>query len=339
MKISILIPVRNEEKSIEACILSCLSQTRTPDEIVVVNDNSDDRTLKILRSFKKKIKVINLSVATGNKSYVQEEGLKYVKGDIVITTDGDTILDRDFVKNISLEFKDRNVMACAGYVKSLKQNWLTASREIEYLMGQEVHKQAQSHIDALFVIPGCAAAYRTKIFKKHISIDHDTLTEDLDFTYKHHKKDFKIAYSKKAIAYTQDPATISDYVTQLRRWYGGSWQNLLKHYDLLKKPKNALELSLIFTEGIIFPLVLLAALLFNQKVFAMFYISYFMTTLYFAFYGAFRDKRLDVLLIVPFHLFISFINYAIFIEQFLKEFVFKKNNLIWTQAVRRRAYL
>lgn len=335
MKISILVPCHNEEKSIKECILSCLQQSQKADQIVVVNDGSTDKSLKILKKFKDKITLVNIPKATGNKSLAQQRGLKFVRGDILITTDADTILDQDFVKNIIAEFNDPQVTAVAGYVKSISQNWLTACRQIDYIIGQEVHKKAQSHINALFVIPGCAAAFKLRQFKKYISFDHDTVTEDLDFTYKYHEHNLKIAYSKKAIVYTQDPTTLPDYIKQLKRWYGGNWQNLLKHYQILEKPGNALELSLIYSEGIIFPLMLLLASIFNHKLFLLYYLSYFTVILSTATYGAIKDKRWDLISVAPLHFFVSFINYTIFMEQFVQEVILKKKQLVWFQPTRR----
>lgn len=335
MKISVLIPCRNEAKSIRECVESVLNQSRVPDEIIVVDDASTDKTLHILKKYTKKIKVVSLSTATGNKSFVQEYGMRYVTGDIVITTDADTVLDYEFIENILPAFKNKNIAAVAGYVKSTKHNWLTACRQIEYITGQELHKYAQSYIDALFVIPGCAAAYRTKIFKKYIGFDHDTLTEDLDFTYKLHKNNLKIAYSKDAIVYTQDPATLADYVHQLRRWYGGSWQNIIKHKSILNKPNNAFELSLVFAEGLIFPVLLILALTFNIKIFLFYYLSYTITIFLFTLYHALKDKRIDILFVTPIHLFVSFINYVVFIEQFVLEVFMNRNNLVWIQPKRR----
>lgn len=293
--------------------------------------------MPLLKSFGKRIKVVTIKNPSGNKSYAQEIGMKHVTNGIVVTTDADTILDEHFIEEIVKKFEDRTVIACAGLVKSVKHNWLTACRQLEYIIGQNIHKHAQSHINALFVIPGCAAAYRTRIFKKHISMDHDTVTEDLDFTYKHHRKGFKIAYAKKAIVYTQDPATIRDYVHQLRRWYAGSWQNLIKHRKVLEKPNNAFELSLIFAEGLVFPFMLILALLFNRNVFLYYYLSYTAVALIFALYALFSEKRPDVLLIVPIHLFISFINYVVFLEQFVYEVFLNKNNSVWIQPKRRAA--
>ena len=337
MKITVLVPCHNEELTIKKCVSSILKQSRKPDQVIVVNDVSTDNSLKLLKSFKKKIEVVNTLKSSGNKSHAQEVGLKHVSGDILITTDADTILHKDFVANISAEFNDESVIASAGYVVSTKQNWLTSCRQIDYLISQEVHKAAQSKINALFVIPGCAGAYRTKSFKKHISFDHDTLTEDLDFTYKHHQNNLKITFCKKAIVYTQDPATIDDYVKQLRRWNAGNWQNLLKHYQVMDKPGNALEMSLIYLEGLIFPFVLICAFVLNFRIFVMFSITYLAIISAFAFFGAVRDRRWDLLVQIPTYFFVSFINYAIFIEQFVTEVILRKKNLAWFQPERRVA--
>jgi glycosyltransferase involved in cell wall biosynthesis len=132
MKISILIPCHNEEDAIQACLESCLRQTRMPDEIVVVNDGSTDRTASILEDYRGRIKIATIANATGNKSYAQEFGLQYITGDILIMTDGDTSLDRNFVARVVPHFDDEHIAAVCGYVKSIKHNWLTACREIEY---------------------------------------------------------------------------------------------------------------------------------------------------------------------------------------------------------------
>lgn len=337
MKVSVLIPCHNEELTIKRCVEACLNQSRPPDQIVVVNDGSTDSSLKILKTFKKKIQTVNISVATGNKSHAQEVGLKYITGQVLITTDADTILDVDFIKNILVDLKDKKIIAVAGYVKSVQQNWLTACRQIDYLISQEIHKSAQAKINALFVIPGCAAAYRLKQFKKHVSFDHDTITEDLDFTYKHHKNKLKISFCKKAIVYTHDPTTIEDYIGQLRRWNAGNWQNLLKHYKVVENPGNALELSLIYLEGLIFPFLLVLSLVLNFKVFLLFSLTYLVVISVFALYGSIRDKRWDLLLNIPTFYFVSFINYAIFIEQFILEVILNKKKLIWFQPKREVA--
>lgn len=335
MKISILIPCHNEEKSIRKCVESCLAQKVKADEILVVNDGSTDRSGEILAEFRDKIRVITIAKATGNKSYAQEYGLRYVTGDIFIASDGDTILDKNFVKRVKIDFRSKKVVAVSGYVKSLPFNWLTSCRALEYIVGQNLHKLAQHYLNFIFVIPGAAGAFRTEHFLKHITFDHDTLTEDLDFTYRFHKKKFKIHYDRKAIVYTQDPSSLGSYINQMRRWYGGGWQNLLKHADIFfENPVKTMELSLVYIEGMVFSILLFVVPILNISFFKYFIGSYFAMLAVFTFYAAIKEKRADILLVSVPYLILVFCNAAIFLEQFVKEVILKKKNLIWFQPER-----
>ncbi len=340
MKISILIPAHNEEKSVAACLNSCLGQTRPFDEIVVVNDASTDKTGKILAGFKDKIKVITSEVARGNKSYAQELGLPHITGDVFVSTDADTVLDKDFVKNIEADFKNPKVAAVGGYVRSLKYNWLTACRAYDYAIGQKIHKQAQSNLEFMLVIPGAAGAFRTEIFRKYLHFDHDTVTEDLDFTYKLHKNSLKIAYNPRAIVYTQDPVNLKSYISQMRRWYGGGWQNLRKHFSLkfISDPRRALELSLVYVEGMVFS-SLLFILPFLDIFLAVKVALLFMGISFLqAIYAAVVERRADLLFVPVFYFPLSYINSAIFIEQFFKAGILtsKKMNFSWVSPDRVR---
>lgn len=75
MKISLLIPSYNEEKSLEKSIKSALLQTRALDEIIVINDGSTDSTEAILKKLSLAypiLNVVNLEKNTGNKSKAQQ---------------------------------------------------------------------------------------------------------------------------------------------------------------------------------------------------------------------------------------------------------------------------
>ena len=336
MRISILIPCHNEEKSIAQCIDSCLSQVRQPDEIVVVNDGSTDNSLRILESFGETIKVVNINPASGNKSYAQEYGLRFVTGEIVVMTDGDTILDKDFIKEIEQDLKDEKITAVAGYVKSIKNNWLTACRELDYILGQELYKRAQALINFLYVIPGCAGAFRKDVFKKAISFEHDTITEDLDFTFKLHRSELKIKYNRRAICYTQDPFTLKAYINQMRRWYGGGWQNYLKHFYLLKKANATLVLSTLYLEGLLLSLFIIFLPFFNLAAWALFVVGCFIFSFLLGFYGAVKRKRPDLFFYSAFYLVLLYINAFIFLEQFVREVIFRQRSLFWFQPERKR---
>jgi cellulose synthase/poly-beta-1,6-N-acetylglucosamine synthase-like glycosyltransferase len=341
MKISLLIPCHNEEKGIKNCIKSSLSQTRPIDEIIIVNDGSTDGTKEIIDAYvdsRDNIKLINLEKNTGNKSKAQEAGLPHVTGDIVVMTDADTVLDERFIENIENRFnsqKNNKLAAVAGYVKSIKYNWLTACREIDYVIGFDVFKQAQSLIGYVFVMPGCATAIRTEVLKK-LSFNHDTVTEDLDFTYQIHRMNLKIVFEKNAVVYTQDPPNLPSYIRQMKRWYGGGWQNFMKYYKIVfGKPSAAFELSLMFIDGLayslfLFFLMIFYPILFFTKVIPFYLLMIFIVSLY----AGFKRSRLDLVLVAPLYLFIIFLNAWISIEQFFSEVVFRKRKLIWLKADR-----
>lgn len=336
MKVSVLIPAYNEGKSIKKSIEAILAQSRKADEVIVVNDGSTDNTLEILDSFGGKVTVVSHLKNYGNKSLAQQTGLKFVTGDIVVTSDADTLLDKNFIKNLIPNFEDKNVAAVSGYVKSLKNNWITASREIDYIIGQEIYKTAQDFMNYILVIPGCAAAFRMETFHKHVEIDHDTITEDLDFTYQLHKKGFRIAFEKTAIVYTQDPPNISSYIRQMKRWYGGGWQNLLKHSDIaVSRPAAALELGLTYVEGLIAGVMILVIPLMNLSLFFERLLPIYVVVLGFvALLASIKDRRIDLLYSFPGYLLLNYINAVIFFAQFIKEGLLRKRTLTWVFADR-----
>jgi cellulose synthase/poly-beta-1,6-N-acetylglucosamine synthase-like glycosyltransferase len=339
MKVSILIPCRNEELTIAACIDSCIHQSVRPFEIIVVNDGSTDRTTAILAQYAKKyrrtIRIIN-NPGTGQKSYAQQLGLQEVRGEIVVCTDADSVLDRDFIKLIVRDFQNPEVAAVGGYVKSKKYNWLTASRAFDYAIGQNIYKLAQDHIGYILVIPGAAGAFRTSVLAKKIVFGHDTLTEDLDITYQLHKKGYKIVFDRDAIAYTQDPINLRSYIGQMRRWYGGGWQNLRKHFDktLISHPGRTLELSLTYVEGLVYSLLLYIVPVINLRLTGLLLLIFFVVLALQSVYASWKEKRRDLLLVPFYYPIVMYINSAIFIEQFFRECILRTRNMQWHQPQR-----
>lgn len=305
-------------------------QERPFDQILVINDGSTDKSGEILKEFGSKIDVLTIPKATGNKSRAQEKGLELVTGDVFVATDGDTKLNPGFCAAIEKEFQDEKVVAVSGIVKSLPYNWLTAVRAFEYIVAHYFHKLAQSYLDYIFVISGAAGAFRTKVFREYLAFEHDTLAEDLDVTYKLHKYGFKIAYTLDAISYTQDPINLFQYKNQMRRWYGGGWQSLKKHFAvIISKPNRALEMSLIYIEGVLFSIFLFILPLINLRLALIFTLGNIAFNLLFAIAAAIKEKRLDILYVPFIYPMMIYVNAFVFLEQGFKEIVLNKKNLVW----------
>ncbi|MCX6816794.1 MAG: glycosyltransferase family 2 protein [Candidatus Beckwithbacteria bacterium] len=99
MKISAIVPVFNEEKTVSR-IIKTLLKNKFINEVIVVNDGSSDSSLKILKSFKKRIKLIDLKKNHG-KGRAIAEGIKKAHGEIVVFFDADlTNLNNQYVNQL-----------------------------------------------------------------------------------------------------------------------------------------------------------------------------------------------------------------------------------------------
>lgn len=110
MKLSILIPVYNEEKTVETLLRKVIktSTKRWRKEIVVVDDCSTDQTYKILATLQKKYKFRLLRHATNTgKGGAIKTALKYTTGDLILTQDADLEYDPEDYKGLLSAYRAR----------------------------------------------------------------------------------------------------------------------------------------------------------------------------------------------------------------------------------------
>ncbi len=102
MKISIIIPCYNEEKTIEKIIDKVRDSMSSPYEIIVIDDGSTDKTGLILENnLKNKINKILINEKNYGKGYSVKKGIEVTNGDIIIIQDADLEYDpKDYTKLI-----------------------------------------------------------------------------------------------------------------------------------------------------------------------------------------------------------------------------------------------
>ncbi|HDH07261.1 MAG TPA: glycosyltransferase [Thermoproteales archaeon] len=110
MKVSVIIPVKNGEKFIERLLESLLEQEVKPDEIIVVDDGSQDGTVEIVEKYP-----VKLLHTEGNRGANRGRniGLSKASGDIIALIDADCIAPKDWLKNIKHEL-ETGKYACIG---------------------------------------------------------------------------------------------------------------------------------------------------------------------------------------------------------------------------------
>ena len=125
-KISIYIPVYNGEKTIKKAIDSILKQTIKVNEIIIVNDFSNDDTLKIVKSYKN-IKIINNKKNLG-LSASRNIAIKKCKNKIIANIDADIVLEKNWLFKMKKYLKEKDVVMCGGntkekYVRNIYNKW------------------------------------------------------------------------------------------------------------------------------------------------------------------------------------------------------------------------
>ena len=129
MKLSIIIPAHNEEKYLASCLNSFIGQTRQPDELIVVDDNSSDNTHKIALEFAKKHNWIKVFHRKSSDEHIPGKkvvdtfnfGLQHASDyDLIGKFDADIILPENYFKIMRNHFQSNwKLGMCSGllYIK------------------------------------------------------------------------------------------------------------------------------------------------------------------------------------------------------------------------------
>jgi len=124
MKVSIIIPVYNEQGFIKKSIESIINQTTKPQKVIYVNDSSTDETRNIIKEFSEKHEWIDLIDHESNQEH--EPGSKVVKAfnfglknlnisyDIICKFDADIIIPNNYVERLVNIFSNNNNVGIAG---------------------------------------------------------------------------------------------------------------------------------------------------------------------------------------------------------------------------------
>ncbi len=127
-KVSVLIPVRNEENSIIQCLVSLQNQNFKVDnfEVLVINDHSTDKTEELVNLFIKnsKLNIIYFSLTSNTtKKEALKFGIEKCEFDIIATTDGDCVLPENWLSSISNNIREDTDMLL-GPINFKKQTGL-----------------------------------------------------------------------------------------------------------------------------------------------------------------------------------------------------------------------
>jgi cellulose synthase/poly-beta-1,6-N-acetylglucosamine synthase-like glycosyltransferase len=237
--ISIIVPAFNEEVNAVTTINNLLKQDYVDFEVVFVDDGSSDDTYeKVKNVFAGMNKVKVFSKQNGGKASALNMGISCATGDFVVCIDADTQLMPDAVRLMMKYFSNENVVAVAGNVKvGNEKNILTKWQSIEYTTAQNFDRRAFDLLNCITVVPGAIGAFRKSAIIAAGGFTTDTLAEDCDLTIRLLRRRGIVRNCTEAIAVTEAPETLKQFMKQRFRWSYGIMQSFWKNKDACFNPR------------------------------------------------------------------------------------------------------
>lgn len=234
VKVTVIVPARNEEIHIEACLRSILDQTypRRLLDIIVVDDHSEDRTAAITREFEAEgVRLIALKdhVPPGEKinSYKKkaiEVAISKAEGDLIITTDADCTAGPEWISTIVDFYNERkNVFIAAPVRIAGSMSPLAAFQSLDFAILQGITAAAVSG-GLHHMCNGANLAYEKAAFRAvngFEGVDHIASGDDMLLMEKIAAKfPGKIGYLNvpPAIVTSLPAPTVRDFFQQRVRW-------------------------------------------------------------------------------------------------------------------------
>jgi len=220
MKISFIAIVFNEESSIKSLLESVFSQSQVPDEIIIVDGGSTDKTVLEISNFKiptgAKIKLI---FKKGNRSVGRNEAIKNASNEIIVCSDAGCILEKNWVKDITDPFKDPKIDVVAGYYRGIGKTVFEKCL-IPYVLVMPDRVNVDNFLPATR-----SMAFKKSVWKEVGGFDEKlSHNEDYVFAKKLKKINANIIFEKKAIVYWTPRSNIKDAFVMFYRFALGDAQ-------------------------------------------------------------------------------------------------------------------
>jgi len=233
-KVTMMIMSYNEAKVIEKKIKNSLELDYPKLEIFVVDSASNDGTQNIVKKYSKQVKLIEQGERKGKASAINY-GMKYSSGDIIMITDSNAMINQQAIKKIARHFSNKKIGGVCGRfeARDIRETSIGAGGSIYWKIEKFLRKH-ESDIDSVIHMSGEITAFRKGVINK---VDESSLSEDFDMAIRIREAGFRILYEPDAIAYEPAPENINDLLTQKKRITIGTWQELIKHKDVLFNPR------------------------------------------------------------------------------------------------------
>ena len=237
-RVTVQLPIFNELYVVER-LLNGVSKLDYPKELLQIQvlDDSTDETREITEALVTRLKTEGFDIEhvhrvdrTGFKAGALKAGLETCKGEYILILDADFLPPTNLLMETVHFFTDPGIGMIQSSWGHLNRTYSLLTRvQAMFLDGHLVLEQtARSRAGRFFNFNGTAGLWRRSCIESSGGWQHDTLTEDLDLSYRAQIMGWRFVYLADLVTPAELPAEINGFKSQQHRWTKGSIQTCKK---------------------------------------------------------------------------------------------------------------
>lgn len=248
--VTVQLPIYNElyvaERLIEAA--AALDYPRGRFEIQVLDDSTDE-TVSLVERIVGQIQARGIDIRhlhrtqrNGFKAGALADGLQTARGEFIAIFDADFIPKPNFLKKILPYFDEDNIAFVQGRWGHLNGNYslLTFLQSLSLDAHFAVEQLARSHLGLWFNFNGTAGVWRKTAIVDSGGWKAETLTEDLDLSYRAYLRGWRARYAGEVEAPSELPVSFTAFRRQQHRWAHGGFDCAIRYIPLIWKSNASL---------------------------------------------------------------------------------------------------
>ena len=252
--VTIQLPVFNELHVVDR-LLDAVSKLDYPKDKIQIQvlDDSTDETTEICRAGVERLKsdgfdaeLIHRTDRTGYKAGALENGTRFAKGEYLFILDADFVPNPDVLQKTIHFFGDDNIGMIQTRWGHLNRTFNLLTRiQAMFLDGHlELEQTARNRSGRFFTFNGTAGIWRKSCIADAGGWEHDTLTEDMDLSYRAQLKGWRFIFLKEVETPAELPVDMDGFKSQQHRWTKGSIQVCKKVLPAIWRSNASLPIKL-----------------------------------------------------------------------------------------------
>jgi cellulose synthase/poly-beta-1,6-N-acetylglucosamine synthase-like glycosyltransferase len=280
-RVTVQLPIFNEKYVVERLIESVarISYPKQLLEIQVLDDSTDETTAiaqaAVARHQEQGLDIhyLHREDRTGYKAGALEAGLEVAKGEFILVFDADFVAPPDVLEKTLGQFQDPKVGMVQVRWGHINRDYSLLTQVQSVLLDGHfiLEHGGRNRSGRFFNFNGTAGVWRREAIGDAGGWQHDTLTEDLDLSYRAQLKGWRFVFLQDVISPAEIPVEMNGFKTQQHRWAKGSIQTCKKLLPTILASqlplKVKVEATFHLTANFAYPLmVLLSVLMFPAMV-------------------------------------------------------------------------